>query len=223
MFIKKQLYVIILIEDCIFWEVYIMKKSVLKVMLGTIILESILVCVLILIGNAWSIGLKAISSIGIIFGYSIPCLLYSKVYESNQYRFIAIYGSFLAGLAAIWSILGIWEIELSNEYFDKVFVIINILVGALALIAWIISYFTQNKVLNIFKRITIVCILFLSIFLSYLSWIDTYPEGLLIRIYYVLIVLTVGSFISTLILTRIYRNDLLDLDNDNIANNMNME
>ena len=58
----------------LYLEVLLVKKGILKIMLGSVILEAILVCIFILIGSFDDVTWKSLESVGIIFGYSIPCL-----------------------------------------------------------------------------------------------------------------------------------------------------
>ncbi len=197
-----------------------MKKTILKVMLGTIILEVVLVCLFILIGNFDSVTLSALGSVSIIFGYSIPCLFYSKIYDDEKYKYIAISGASLACLSALISILNLWNLINWGELLSQITATVNVIVWMLALVSWILSYVSVNNLFNLFKKVSISLITILSLFIIVITW-SSYPAGFLSRLYYVLVVLTAGSFICTLILTKIYQKEIVKIsqNKDTIENN----
>lgn len=187
-----------------------MKKTILKIMLGSIILEAVLVCIFILIGKFTDMSWQALSSVGIIFLYSIPCLFYSKIYDDKKYKYIAITGAIFAFITAFASILGTWELIEDEGILEQFLICLNIIVWMLALMSWILSYASINKILDISKKISITLIALLSFILNIIVLTEKHPEGFLERLYYVIIVITVGSFICTLIITKIYKKELLE-------------
>ncbi len=197
-----------------------MKKNVLRIMLGSIIAEVIIVCLLILIGDFDEIAWQTIGSIAIIFGYSIPCLFYAKVFDNEKYKAIAIIGSFIVFFAGLISVLNLW-----NPLFDEDFELIatfNVIIWMLAFISWILSLSTVNQVLNLFKKIGVSLLAILSLFVIDDIWSKNFPKGFLARLYYVLIVLTIGSLICILILTKVYKKEIIKSEDDkqnNISNN----
>ena len=202
-----------------------MKKSILKIMLGSVILEAILVCIFILIGSFDDVTWRSLASVGIIFGYSIPCLFYSKIYDNEKYKYIAIGGASIVCISALISILGLWDLIGNSEILGKIVGTFNVAIWMLAFISWILSYISVNNLLNLFKKISISLISLLSFFIIIIIWSESFPEGFLARLYYVLIVLTVGSFICTLILTRIYKKEIVKVsqNEDKQPNNSNNE
>ena len=188
-----------------------MKKNILKIMLGSIILEVILVCIFILIGSFDDIAWEALGSVGVIFGYSIPCLFYSRIYDDKKYKYIAIIGASIACVTALITILGLWHLINQSELLIKIVGTFNVVVCMLAFISWILSYISVNKILNIFKKVSISLISLLSLFIIIIIWAGGLQKDLLIRLFYVLIVLTVGSFICTLILTVIYKKEIIKI------------
>ena len=201
-----------------------MKKGILKIMLGSVILEAILVCIFILIGSFDDVTWKSLESVGIIFGYSIPCLFYSKIYDDEKYKYIAISGASVVCVSALISILGLWDLISEGEFLGKTFGTFNVIIWMLAFVSWILSYISVNNLLNLFKKISIPLIAILSFFITIIIWTESFPEGFLGRLYYVLMVLTVGSFICTLILTRIYKKEIVKVsqNKENIQTNSNI-
>ena len=185
------------------------KKSILKIMLGSIILEAILVCVFILIGSFDDIAWNSLRLDGIIFGYSIPCLFYSAIYDNEKYKYISITGACVVCVTALISLLGLWDLIIVGDIFEKILLTFNVIIWMLALISWVLIYTSVNKLLNLFKKISISLISLLSLIIIFIILTEKYPEGFFERLYYVLIVLTVGSFICTLILTRIYKKEIV--------------
>ena len=183
-------------------------------MLGTIILEAILVCIFILMGNIISIAaLRTLESVGIIFIYSIPCLLYSKIYDNEKYRYMATGGACLAFVAAILSILNTWNLIGISESLVKINTTLTIIIWMLAFISYILSYISINNTLDIFKKSSITLITLLSIWTTIIIW-TSIPKGFFLRLYLVLIVLTIASFICTVILIRVYKREIERVSQD---------
>lgn len=183
-----------------------MKKNVLKIMLGSIILEAILVCIFILIGSFEAFAWKSLLSVGIIFFYSIPCLFYSRIYDNEKYKYIAIIGSSLVCISTLIGVLDIWELSIFG-IFGNTAETIYVIMWMLAFVSWILSYTSVNNLLSMFKKISILLITILSFFITIDIWVDI-PGGFLQKLYYVLIVLTISSFICILILTKIYKKEI---------------
>ena len=186
-----------------------MKKTILKIMLGSVILEAALICIFILTGTiAEETTWRAISSVLFIFGYAIPCLFYSRIYDNEKYKYIAIVGAAVASVLALISILKVWELIPAGEILGKFEGTLSTVVYMLVFISWVLSYASTNNLLNLFKEISISLIIILSFWIVIIIW-TIFPTGFLGRLFWVLIVLTVGSYICTLILTRIYRKELI--------------
>ncbi len=189
-----------------------MKKGVLKIMLGSIILEAILVCLFILIGKLSLVSWYSISSVGVIFLYSLLCLMCSRVYDDYEYRNVAILGAVFASLTALLIILEIWHVIGYSTFILKLVSTTNSIAIALSFSSWILSYASVNDIMEKFKKATIILISILSTVFIALTWFGNNLGGFFLRLYYVLIVLTVVSFVCTLILTRVYKKELLEFD-----------
>ena len=171
-------------------------------MLGSVIIEVLLVCIFILIDNFNLIAWRSLGSVAIIFGYSIPCLFYARIFDKDNYKNIAIVGVCLACISALIDILALWNIITQSEFLLKTSGVFSVITWALAYISWVLSYTIDNNIFNIFKKISITLTAILSFLLTMSIWTD-YFEGFLLRFYYILIVLTIGSFICLLILIKI--------------------
>ena len=142
-----------------------MKKGVLKVMLGSVVLEAIIVCVFILIGKFNDIAWKSLASVANIFLYSIPCLFYARVYDNEKYRNLAVVGTIVVGILALNSILSLWGLLGSYAILQKIIYTLSIVMWALAFISWALSYESVNNLLNLFKKIFISLLSILSLIL----------------------------------------------------------
>ena len=191
-----------------------MKKGVLKVMLGSVVLEAIIVCVFILIGKFNDIAWKSLASVANIFLYSIPCLFYARVYDNEKYRNLAVVGTIVVGILALNSILSLWGLLGSYAILQKIIYTLSIVMWALAFISWALSYESVNNLLNLFKKIFISLLSILSLILIIIVWIEKFPEGFFSRLFYVLIVLTFGAFVCILILTRMFKKELINQSNE---------
>lgn len=184
-----------------------MKNNVLKLMIGTIIVEVVLVCILILVGEMDSVGMNAIGSGLIILEVLIPCSMCAKIYDRNEYKYIGIAAMVIAFIIVVLATLGIWEIIFEEKDVENI-------VGALHSILWylgftsiILSYPKDNKVLNRFKIATIIIMGLLSLFITVLFIKEDFPDGFLARLFFVLIILSIGSYASTYILSKIKKDN----------------
>ena len=194
-----------------------MKKNVLKVMLGSVIGEAILVCLFILIGSFDSVAMKSMGAVAIIFTFSVPCLFYAGIYDNNKYKNVAITGAILAGITALICILGVLEIIEWSKVLIKSVSIFTVAIWALALISWVLSYNSINNLLRIFKRASIFLTTIFSIFVILIILAEEFPDGFLARLFYVILVLLSGSNICMRILIRTYRKEINE-NNDEINN-----
>lgn len=193
-----------------------MKKIVLKVLLGSVIAEVLLVCLFILLGSEvfsknFDLVGKSMGSVGIIFLFSIPCLFYSKIYCKEEYRKLTLLGTVLALITAVMIILYIWGVVKYGTFYKEVYSTIihslDVMVWALAIISWLLCFETENNLVNKFKLGSIIMVGISSV-LSILIILFTMPEGFLARLIIVIFVLTAGALICTAILKRIYKNEI---------------
>ncbi len=187
-----------------------MRKATLKVMLGTVIVEVILVCILILMGKLNDVVGRTMLSVAIIFFNSLPCLLYARIYDDEKIKMIAIVGTILTSVAALLGILNVWKLIDVNGALEKVVKVIEIFVWSLALISWILSYKPINKVVNIFRNSSSISLAIFSLLTAIMVLIDYELEGFMLRLYFVLMVITAGLYVCMYIVTKIYKKEFIE-------------
>ena len=160
----------------------IIKKNVTRVMLCAVIIEVVLACLFILLGNFNNVGVFIPSSTGIIFGYSLPCLLYARIYSDSKYKAVAICGTVVSVVAALISVLALWGIVHINITFVKTIGILNVIIWALAIISWILSLAIISKSFKIFKIIFMTSLSLLSVCISMIIFVGEIPSGILLRL-----------------------------------------
>ena len=184
-----------------------MKKIILKVILGSIILEAILICIFILLGNFNEVSWKSLASVAIVLECSIPCLFYAKIYDNPKYKNVAIFGVAISGIDAVISILTLWT-GFKNSIIGKVTGTLQNIMWLLVFISELLSYNSIEKIVNYFKKISIYAMIVLNIFILTIIWTEKFPEDFVARLFYMIIVLTVASYIATLIVVRIYKKNI---------------
>ena len=197
-----------------------MKKIILKVILGTIILEAILICIFILLGSFKEVGWKSILSVIIILECSIPCLFYAKIYDNPKYKNIALLGATISGINAVISILSLWIDLDSNKIIDKIERLLHSFMWLFVFIAQLLSYNLNEKLFNIFKKISIYTLIVLNIFISVIIWTGQFPKDFTARLFFMIIIIAVASYIATLIVVRMYKKSI-NANNNREIQNMN--
>ncbi len=180
----------------------IIKKNI---MICSVIIEVIFVCLYILLGNFNNVGVFVPSSAGIIFGYTLPCLLYARIYGDRRYKAIAICGTVIAFAAVIISVLALWGIIHTNISFVKTIGILNVIIWTLAIISWILSYTTMGKSFTVFRLVFIISLLLSSMCTSAIIYAGDIPSGILLRLCLLLLAITIGSFVCILILIKTHK------------------
>ncbi len=181
-----------------------MKNNVLKIMIGSIIVEVLLICIFILFK---SFNYRAIFSVGIIFAHTIPCLFYSKIYDNYEYRFIAVIGSILAFVSCLIQILFLWNVITVGIFLTKLLLSLRIIMAMLAIVSLTLSFNTQNRTFILFKKITNSLLIILSLYINIVVWLEISSNNFLLRLFLILLVLTTGSLACTFILAIIHKNE----------------
>ena len=198
-----------------------MKKNVLKILIGSIMLEAILVSIQILTGDYINTVMwQVILSLLIISEYSIPCLLYAKIHDDGEYESITVYGTILACILAFVQILTIWQILpiLNNDILNKINITLNIIVWVQAVIPWMLSYRIEKNIVDILKKITIALIILVSLWTIEIIWTEKLPEEFMLKLFIILIVLNSASLISTVILILTNKNEIVpEITSQNIT------
>lgn len=183
-----------------------MKKVILKIILGSIILEAILICVFILLGNFNEVTWKSMASVAIVLECSIPCLFYAKIYDNPKYKNIAILSAAISGINAIISILTLL-IEFNTDIIGKILSTLQSFMWTLVFVSQLLSYNLTEKTFNYLKRISICNLVLLNIFMLYTIWTKKFPKDFAARLFVMIIVLSISSYIATLIAVEIYRKN----------------
>ena len=183
-----------------------MRKISLKIILGTIILEAILICLFILLGDFNEISWKSLLSVALVLECSIPCLFYAKIYDDPKYKNVAILGIVISSINAVISILALWA-EFNSEIIGKFISTLQTLMWLLVFISELLSYNSKEKIVNYLKKISICAGIVLSLFILNITWTETFPKDFFARLFYMTIVLTVASYIATLIADKIYKKN----------------
>lgn len=190
-----------------------MKKVILKVILGSIVLQALLICFFILLGDIGDIGWKSLESVAIVLECAIPCLFYAKIYDIPKYKIVAVLSMCVSGCAALVFILSLW-INLSYLEYSGIYSAINKSVSTLQYLMWflaiislLLSYNIDKKILKSFRNVSICSFGILYLFIFVIIWVVDFPDGFLARLFYMLVVLAPASGISTIIIAKIYKND----------------
>ena len=212
-----------------------MKKSILKIMIGSVILEVLVICFFIIIGiNGNTYFGKISASILCVFLYCIPCLFYTRLCNNEKYKYVVKVGVYMVIVAGVMSILSNWglfdvkqkAVKLAivssaspiHEVIPVVSNIINSLNSAIVTLAFMaipLSYPDINKIFNIFKKSTIVLLGLSFINTIIYIWIPEiiqYNE-ILQRLVLVVTILTIGSLICLLITRIMYKKEINELRN----------
>ncbi len=183
-----------------------MKKAVLKILLGTVIAEMILACFFILIDDIGGLSEKTLTSVMVVFFYSLPCLIYSKLYDNSEYKTIAIIAAITAGGAAILNIISMWTLTEVNGNLAKLYATLNILACMFMLLSAVLPLHRRNKMFKAFRTLSIVTLLSITLLIEIFLLGEFFPNGFGARLVAIISILGFGSFIATLILSKIYKN-----------------
>ncbi len=192
-----------------------MRKITLKIILGTIILEAILICIFILFNNCNEVGGNTFISVAIVLECAIPSLFYAKIYDDSKYKSVAILGVVISCINAVISILDLW-IEFNSETIDKFSSTLQYLMWLLVFISQLLSYNFKEKTVKYLKRISICTEIILELFILTIIWTEKFPGEFTSRLFFMVIVLTIASYIATLIAVKIYKkNNNANLNSEN--------
>lgn len=188
-----------------------MKKIVLKILLGSVITEILLICLSILMDNSNEIVSHAIISVFIIIIYLLPCIFYAQMLEKEKCKYLVMTGlafSIVAMLSnTVYNLIPFFQGENMLKICDS----LDTIVWGLFLSSLVATIKSLNKGIRFFKIINIILTILLSIFLISQTWFGIIKDDFLQRIYYILIILTIGSYICTFILTKVYKKELKEV------------
>lgn len=168
----------------------------------------------------------------LVFGYSIPGLCSSTVYEKDKWRLFSIIGMSLALVACLYSLCFVWGI-LELEY-DSIHSFnwnmawtLNLLCWSCGHIASIMRINNENKTVSIAKKATIICSIIIDVMILIMLWNIFKISDLYERLVLVLGVLISLGTVGTPILNKIYNskeklnNVAANTNNNSINNSIN--
>lgn len=182
-----------------------MKNVFLKIIVGALCLCGLLGIIYILIGKFDVIAFRLFSTLASIILYSIAGLVCAKLYDTNRYKFVALFGMFMIAIGIIFTNFNIWEILPSNDILNKVYSTIYMLNATIFWISLTLSANPNKEVINFIQiglSLTMTA-LFLMLLLD--VWFDTYdfPE-IYTRLQWMLVLLSVLGTVLIPILNNIY-------------------
>lgn len=200
-----------------------MKKIILKLLVGALCLSALIGIAIILFGTFEEIESKILLTTILIFGYSIPGLCSSTIYEKDKLRLFSILGILIALIACLYMIGLLWEI-LEFDLFSldqwKIIFSLNFLCWSSGHISLILLINNKNKLVSLFKTITVICSVIIDIMIFILVWNILEPSDFYHKLMWILgILITLGT-IGTPILNKIYKskentNNVLPNTNNN--------
>ena len=183
-----------------------MKKAILKVLVGTIIAEMILACFFVLIDDMGDLSENTLMSVMVVFLYSLPCLIYSKLYDDSNYKTIAIIATITVGGAALLNIISMWTLTEVNGSLAKLYTTLNLLACMFILLSVILPLHHENKMFKTFRALSIMTLLSITLLIEIFLLGEFFPDGFGARLVAIISILGFGSFIATLILSKIYKD-----------------
>ena len=142
-------------------------------------------------------------------------ILHARVYDKEKYKNFAITGvivsciSVLVNTICVWSLIGmdIFSLLKTGVFFVRVIETTNTVAWILAGVSLILSYPSINDIMNIFKKISITLMPILGALIIIQTWSNGTAD-FFVRLQAISGVLTVGSFICTILLTRIFKDEI---------------
>ena len=189
-----------------------MKDSVLKIMLGTIAVNVVITCIFILTKDSYVVALKAVTSMESVLLYAIPFWLYCRIVDDEEYRKLATIGSVLALITSIFNALVVWGLLSQSVFMTKLVYSFNITIWVLAYLSWIYSIRTVNDLLAMLKKVSSIITIIMGLGIGLYIWTGSLPDGFIVKLVYLLIVLGIGAFVSTFISSKFYRKEIFDME-----------
>ena len=204
-----------------------MRKNMLKLLVGSLCLSAFIGIVIILIGTFGEIESKVLATTLLIFGYSIPGLCLSTIYEKDRLRSFSIIGMLVVLITCLYTIClvwGIFEFDFLSSIQWKIILSLNLLCCSSGHISLILLINNKNNLVLVFKNLTVLFSIIIDIMILLPLWDMFDPIDFYYRLMWVLgILITLGT-IGTPILNKIYksREEVSDIL-INTDNNQNIE
>ncbi len=183
-----------------------MKKKILYLLVATFCISAVLGIGIIVLDLWNDLTAKVLLSTVTIFGFSIPALCCSTLFEKDKYRAFSIIGMCVCIISGIYCLLYTWEI-LDLDLFDSDFPwqsIISCIMYSVSLGHLSLMLLVNNKdetVTNV-RNFTIIVSVFLLVILTLLIWVEDFEEALAWQIYVIDAILVVLGTIVTPILSK---------------------
>lgn len=178
-----------------------MKKTILKVIIGTICIEALLLVIFILLGEINNVLWKSLGCAGLIILYCIPCLIHTDIHEKN--KIFSNIGISLALFSCLYYIIIlIFDVDIPN--------LINEITTIIISETWFFTFYSliirvNNKsIIKFFKNGTLTTASGINIYHIIMIISGKNPEGFFLRLYAILWVLTISGSVSLLILNKIH-------------------
>ena len=170
-----------------------MKKNVLKILIATLIISAIL-GISIIVLDLWNeMSVKVLATTAIIFGFSIPGLCCSTIYEKEDVKPFSIAGMTICVIGCLYILLLLWGILPTNGFFDvftwKVILSSIILSSSFGHLSLLLSITSNEKIVQYFKNSTIVLSIIIDILLLIMIIFEVEINWQLITVLAILIVL----------------------------------
>lgn len=199
-----------------------MKKKILKLLVGSLCLSALIGIFIILFGSFNEIEGKILLTTLLIFGYSIPGLCASTIYEKEKLHSFSILGISLSLISCIYMLGLLWEF-FSFDFFNinhwKIIFSLNILCLSTGHLSLILLINNQNNIVSTFKISTVVISIIIDLMILTLIWDLSLANDLYFRILLVLGILATLGTVGTPILNKIYKQE----NTNDITNNMSPE
>jgi hypothetical protein len=183
-----------------------MKKKILYLLVATFCISAVLGIGIIVLDLWNDLTAKVLLSTVTIFGFSIPALCCSTLFEKDKYRAFSIIGMCVCIISGIYCLLYTWEI-LDLDLFDSDFPwqsIISCIMYSVSLGHLSLMLLVNNKdetVTNV-RNFTIIVSVFLLVILTLLIWVEDFEDVLAWQIYVIDAILVVLGTIVTPILSK---------------------
>ena len=182
----------------------IIKKILLKCLIGTLIISA-LFGIVIIVFDLWNdVTSKVLFTAISVFLFSVPGLCSSTIYET-KYRPFSIVGILIALAGCIYMIVSICGFSLENIFDDlswRIFGSLVILTAYCAHMSLILLINNGNKIVKYFRLATLVLISIFDGMLLYMVNIDDLFSG---KIVVVTLILAALGTIVTPILNKVYK------------------
>lgn len=205
-----------------------MKKIFLKTLVGSLVISAILAIFIIITDFESSICSKILLSTLLIFPFSITGLCCSSIYEKPKLKAFSLIGIIiniigcLLYLGVIWEILNVCIIFCENNDGLDIWQLLltsTTLSTSFAHISLLLLINSQDKIVNIIKKTTIITSIILDLIILDGIWTQILQEAIWGKIILILIIIIVLGTIVCPIWHNLTKNQKKNLPNTEEYNN----